>query len=682
MHLTFDSIGISDVNETFFKYLNRANLQNLSLENNIITNMNLTVLQLLTSLQELTLRGNWIKEITGNETLNSLRKLDLSSNHLTTVNFCFTNGSSYFPNLNNLLLVNNRIGTIFENLICLKRLQHLDLSNNSIKTLDMPSLSNLTSLKTLKLSSNWIKDVTIGKLPDKLQSIDFQRNEIAVFPPELCNISSNNIFPALRALNFSRNYIQKIMISRWKCLTGLQSLDFSKNDVSELKNNTFINLTNLTHLYLDNMIPWLKKIEIAAFNSTSLQNLSIRFNRIDFRKTDAVHIFKLCPNVKWLDISYNFFTNMTESRIVTILSPLTKLEILKAQHISLRKMPSEIIRHFEHLRYLDINRNLLSVIQFPEYFKNDSLRLSIRYISAAEGDINTIHEYSFPSSIRNSLKELDISDNEFSCGCDMLWFRDNINSSGFVENIKLLHWPEKYKCRSPQKLSDKSFKDYEPVDECEHMSPIIVAIIAAGCSLFVFSILFATGFWNRWYIQYYWYKISRRRRDCRAVDSETTPLVDKIQFDGYVVYNNEDGSFVHHTFRSFMEDQLGYKLHIWKRNATNGALVDVILDAIYASRNVIVVVSDNLMKDQWCKFQVDVAVDRSIELGRNCVLFVVLEDVKFKLISESWCVLLTKKPTAYWSNSEVANDIKKRYFEEIIKKQFGKSLRELQQNGE
>lgn len=677
--LTFQNIGIENFTEAFYENLNKSNIINLSLANNRIKTLNFTLLSQLTNLQELRLNKNWINETLGWEQLKNLHTLDLGLNELkfAGLDFCSPEETSVIPNIKKLVLSNNLLSKLKRQNLrswdCLTTLEELNLRNNTMKTLFISFFSNMTSLQMLDVGSNWIQHVELGDYPPKLKAIDFRNNQFVAFPPSLCAKNSSTIYPNLQELNFSRNYIQKLLTDNWACLPNITKLDFSKNDVSEIRNNTFINFTSLTALYVDNMIPWVKKIEPAAFNSSSLKELSLRFDWIDFSKKEVQNIFKFCPNVKKIDISYNYFISVNEATIADILSPMKNLEVLKAQRISLKKFPASFLLKFKKLQYLDINRNLLDTIQFDKPFNNPNLNLSIRYISAAEGDINSIDQSAFPTSIMRALNKLDLSDNEFGCNCNLLWFRDNVKNNK-VGEIELLKWPDRYICRSPTSLVGTLVKGFKPDEQCWHMQPITIAFIAAGSSLFVFTVLSVTAYFNRWYIQYYWYRFTRRRREAKSKEPEEQHLLDEIQYDGFVVYNEEDGGVVHHEFIELMEKRFNYKLHIWKRNAANGNIVDIILDAMYASKNVIVIVSKNLMKDHWCKFQVDVAIHRSIELSRKNVLLVILENINLNAVSKTWCVLLTRMPTARWSCAKDGSDIKRNFFELTVKEQLGQPL--------
>ncbi|XP_045177878.2 toll-like receptor 3 [Mercenaria mercenaria] len=671
-------------NETLFKalrHLNRSNIVTLSLRENKIEFINFTLLEEFPNLQNLVLEGNWINSISSPNVMKHLSVLKMTWNQLRKKNslqFCLQ-GRSRFPKLKRLYLGRNVLGrngkTLQWEWTCLDTLEYLDLSNNTLIEVNVTFFKNLTSLRYLNLAANWIGKVYGLVYPPRLEEIDFSDNHLTRHPPNLCqHVRKHATFPTIKRLNFGRNYLQTLG-TRWNCLPGIETLDFSRNDVSSIRKHTFSNFKNLKNLYLSNMISRSKTFDLEAFRSASLQNLDLRFNWIDFHEPQNQRMFGFNPNLTRLDVSYNNFSAVSIESIKYILSPLTKLEELVMQGIRLKTFPVEVLVSFTQLKVLNIDNNLIHTIEIPAAFTEELKNIQIQNISVARGLINTVTENAYPLSLINSLKYLNIQDNQFDCGCNMEWFRDNINVSGYFGSAQLLNWPENYVCSTPTSLEGHLFVDFRPEIDCRPINPFFVALIAIGTSLVVFLATASLIYWNRWYLKYLWYKWNKRKRSAHYRDPELQPILDQTQFDGYVVSNCNDNDFIHHPFRKMMEEKLGYKLHIWERDAKSGALVDVMLDAMYASKQIVVVVSNNLISDGWCKFQLDVAIDMSIEFGRNCLLLVVLEDVDFRPISKAWCVLLTKKPTAYWSDDK--DSIRYKLCEENVKTHLGLPLSQI-----
>ncbi|KAL4217613.1 positive regulation of nucleotide-binding oligomerization domain containing 1 signaling pathway [Mactra antiquata] len=686
--LTLNKMEFTYLNEKLFSHLDAPNLEFLDLSGNRLQKVNLSLFNNFTSLRCLNFSYNLVDKLNPKDAipLDKLKLLKLNGNQLSAdgLHFCGNTPAPevpLFPNLEKLHLEDNFITSNVEELICLPKLTELYMGFNRLQNISITTFSSFQHLQRLSFRANWISNVTAGIFPPKLIHLDLRENEISTFPPKLCDINTKFWNNNLKYLNLSRNYISKIMIQNWECLTKLEYLDLSKNDVSEIYNNTFMPLVSLKELYLDNMVPYVTVIQPYAFKtpSNTLRKLSLRFDRIDFGKRSMQEIFKSCPSVIHLDISYNYFKHVTEATIVDLLSPMKQLDTLWAVSINLQRFPSSFLTTFQSLTYLDVNRNHLNNIEFPAEFNDVNLNISLQELHVAECSINTVDEKAFPVAIRKSLRKLDISRNEFACGCKLIWFRDKVKENGFLFNIELIHWPKKYECRSPSGLVGEQVKHFTPEELC---SLIGVVSIAVATTVVMIAVLALVCYWKWWTLTYWWHKMLRKRRNKqgRLGDSERQPLLNRIKYDGFVIYDAGDDDFVHHRFLDVMEQRLKYKLHVWKRNAANGTLIDVILDGMDDSNQIIVVVTNKLTKNQWCKFQVDVAIDRSYYLNKNNVLLVVLEDTNFRYVSKAWCVLFAKTPKAFWCNDDDIHDVKWKLFEQTIVNHFGSPLSECAEN--
>ncbi len=167
----------------------------------------------------------------------------------------------------------------------------------------------------------------------------------------------------------------------------------------------------------------------------------------------------------------------------------------------------------------------------------------------------------------------------------------------------------------------------------------------------------------RWYIQLWWYKLSINNRE-----PERQPLLgaQRGQFRGYVIYDSNDAYFVHHDFRVLVEQDMLYKLKIWERDAVLGGFnIEEMVDSIYASETVIAVISKTSLENEWVRFQINVALDRQVELRRDFLILVLLEDLVYKVMPNYWCVMLTRTPTVHWCAD--VNDVKRKVFEQQLK---------------
>ena len=128
----------------------------------------------------------------------------------------------------------NRVDT---RLLHLKHLTHLDLSNNSIKSL--PDLMADAALAELRLSGNKIEEfpdtLCVGRLAESLRVLDLSRNQLKILPRR---------FPQLRGLvhlKLDCNQLQVLPRTFGK-MSSLKYLSASSNKLVVLP-SSFLNLS-------------------------------------------------------------------------------------------------------------------------------------------------------------------------------------------------------------------------------------------------------------------------------------------------------------------------------------------------------------------------------------------------------------------------------------------------------
>ncbi|CAG2224787.1 unnamed protein product [Mytilus edulis] len=106
-----------------------------------------------------------------------------------------------------------------------------------------------------------------------------------------------------------------------------------------------------------------------------------------------------------------------------------------------------------------------------------------------------------------------------------------------------------------------------------------------------------------------------------------------FRYDFFVSHSHLDGSWVDKTFlrhleSKFDESDVAFRGCIADRDFTPGiSVLDNILAAIGESNKVILVISESFVSSNWCQYEADQAVIRSLKSkDDNCVIPVLLED--------------------------------------------------------
>lgn len=227
---------------------NLTNLKQLTLGNNKISDIN--VLKNLTNLQTLNLIDNQLKDISALKNLVNLQSIDLRYNEISNIS-----ALKNLTNLKQLDLDNNKISDIsaLRNLTNLQELSFgcvpcgaIDapvLKENYNEISDVSALKNLTNLEGLNLRHNKVKDISTLKGLSNLQTIDLSYNQIN----DISGIANTvKGLSNLNSIDLANNQISNI--SELKELTNLRMLDLSDNKISDV--SVFKNLLNLKWLAL------------------------------------------------------------------------------------------------------------------------------------------------------------------------------------------------------------------------------------------------------------------------------------------------------------------------------------------------------------------------------------------------------------------------------------------------
>lgn len=219
-------------------------LEELVLINNKLERFPLQALRRLRKLQILKLQSNQISEIPddGFTRFTVLKTLDLQSNridHLDARSFIT------MPKLVSLSCANNQLTILSDSSIFvhLNDLETLDLSLNNLRIVD---LNNLSSLRTVDLSNNHLHDIQFHNLPN-LKELFVSHNNIL----KLTNQTFINT-TLLSVIYLQHNAIHSISHNTLHCLHNLFTLDLSYNQLKEIPPTLFKYSNKLQSLYLDN----------------------------------------------------------------------------------------------------------------------------------------------------------------------------------------------------------------------------------------------------------------------------------------------------------------------------------------------------------------------------------------------------------------------------------------------
>lgn len=622
------------INRNFFKNLTLKNhqIKVLNLTDNLIQHISedaFTDFRYLLSLdisKEPRLNTSALKESFYSLRNSSLLYLQLSKNGWKEVpkDLFKPFATSKRPSFN-VSLARNKIQSFDDKVFSdLKNLKYLNLAKNSIRNID---LEGMVTIHELNLNGNFIRDI-----------------------PKMCDANNKTLVPNLRILRMDDNSIAEMNQTSFKCIEKLEKLNLDANNFRTLKSNTFSELRNLKILYMSRNAR-LQKIEDTAFNVSSLQSLYFRQNHFQFNKNvnkkyRPKTLFKYCPDLTTLDMSENYIPTVNQYQIFKeIFWPLTKLRNLTLCSTSMRAIPRDVFPRLKQLEFLDLKGNFLQGWeQSTRVFGENS---SLKMLNLHSNIIQFVNETTFPPSLLLSLDTLDLSDNFFSCTCDLMWFRnwirETIESRTSESNLTLIGYPAYYKCKLPGGIRGSLVEQYNPtLESCKEMDPLIVIAISVG-SFGAFAIIIIlitykcqTNIKNYIYLCRFY---KNKKTGYIRLDSDAD-----YEYHAFIVYCESDREWVHNTCVKRLEQE-GLKVCIHHRDFDIGEPVTGNIEK-YMSKchKIVVIMSNNFAVSEWCQWEVDLVHERRRRHGKNVSLLVMLRNIDSKHMTNRLRALIDTTP--------------------------------------
>ena len=341
-------------------------IEKLELNNNNISNI--SGIEKFTNLQELNISNNNIKDITKLQTLTNLRTLKAFCNTISN-----TSAISGLGNLNYLDLSKNK----------------LDDSNRTKDNCLTTNLSNLTNLKELNLSHNYLIYISEIENLTALESLDLYDNAICDIQ-EIGNLTNLVTLKLGENNEFSRYTISGV--SELSSLTNLKYLDFSENKTSDII-SSISGLTNLEYLSLEgNNIVNLTGIE----NLIKLKVLNLYSNKI----VDISKLYEL-QDLEELIIQENSIKDITGmiKNNELVWPEMKKLYIHSNQvDLTLNAQVVSTIRQMSNNHEIELSFSLLTYTNnLPHYDKNN-----VPYVTYEDFGARCDGEYDDWIAIRNA----------------------------------------------------------------------------------------------------------------------------------------------------------------------------------------------------------------------------------------------------------------------------------------
>lgn len=575
-----------------------------------------------------------------------------------------------------LLLNHNRIGTLNnEDFSSLHQLRSLDLSYNKINSTDTDIFSGLGSLQALNLSFNplpLLNDGFFSKLSQlaelnmtstrvtfnqaafvnltNLRVLVFRQNRLFRFPRFLHQ--NETLLRQLRVLDFSRNSLEAI---HHEGLESLEVLVLSDNKISQLYHRTLRGFKNLTNLTLSQNA--LFTVDETAFCSDSLRQLDLSFTRFQLTRRTG-NVFNCIPNLE--DLS------LVRCRITAVSHSFKNAKKLRKLNLASTGISDENIYFLLHdirsLEWLSLQDNSVTVLKRSMF---ETFAGKLKVLALGSNRITTVNITSLPEASWKRLDKIDLSDNPFTCDCDLSWFLHWTATT----NVTISKWwkdPKQYQCSAPARLKKMSLakaKRFLTQGEC-FVAPtdwVLLFLFLLLLVVYSSSTVVSIAYRFRWYVKYWYFKYKvQERQNQRSIESQTA-----YRFDAFVSYSKHDSRWVADELRRHLEEQEdggggggGFRLCIHDRDFCVGEdITHNVLECIDGSRKVLVIASNAFAMSQWCHFELIMAQTRILHSDRDNLVLVLLEEIHEANLPPRLKLQMEKQTYIEWTDCAVGQQL-------------------------
>ena len=722
----FKYINLSKVSTGDFLPLETISIQTFDLSHNNITVLSDGVFQHLRLASTMRLTFNSIRNLTLNAFvgMESLTELYLSSCRVRFL-FGFseniTNMDNGFriPPLKELILSFNHINILPpEVFLGLSQLTFLDLRASNIAHLSNVSFKGLDSLQNLDVSLNKLYSVNanlFSHLPN-LQTLLLSRNKIKIFSPDqlsglnslkLLDLSDNSMrefeegvwdLPSLDTLDLSNINIELLKTVSFKGLTSLRKLILSSNPIQYLGYDTFASIGNIENIDLswlgqlsDFSKPFISSNSLMSLNLshsklgeiqrafqglTSLQVLKLSDCTLNCEKLyrDNISAFSPTPNLTYLSLRGNSLSalhpktflglmhlvmlDLSKSGIVSINPNLFRnLISLKKLYLNQNTIFAITANHFRYLHSLigiRLQRNQIKGVLDKELFRNNT---NLNWVALSKNAITGIARDTWLP-----MKTLDVSENPFSCVCDLQWFRNHLAISKLTLNNA-----NKTICSS-ESLSEfvgKSIVEFDPQMACD-----VNVLVYICSSLLILSLIvgITLAYRYRWWLNYKCFHIKLFIVGFYELEDGREHL--DYDYDIDVIFPDRDEAWAKEEFLGALTEhapQFDRERLVFGEDdlPLGGVRMDAIDYVIENSFKIVVIVSNASVTDAHFLAQFQMAVEHMNEVQLEKVVIVFREDIPDNQLPYLVRLFLSKnKPYFRWTDDEYGQRL---FWEKLVK---------------
>ena len=664
--------SLTDIPAGLFK--NLPFLENVDLSDNSLTDIPAGLFKNLPFLENVDLSDNSLTDIPAelSKNLPSLKNVDLSDNSLTDIPAgLFKN----LPFLENVDLSDNSLTDIpaglFKNLSSLK---NVDLSTNLLTTIHRGMFVNLPVLKIINLSANqlnYIAEDAISSSLDAVTHIDLSQNKLTTIPASifsLHNIQDIDLRGTYITFYSIKKSLQKIPPSnisfilsetvQFEVLSYIH-LSFPTNNISaidfEYLNFYPIPVISLFLRYfivlLDNLVC---DCEILSFYNCmdGKVKLTTQKEAHDFYKytlkcdkPDHLHEKQL-RDLHPLDFVCVEDIPFCPKNCTCFRRSMDKAVIVSCKQVQMTALPTQLPQGSIEL---DLSYNLITKFDsiFPYLAKLEKLNLQNNIINSISADVLDLLDRSHLRKLQldtnrlcdlpqkanvfigTNLSYLTLGNNPWECNCHTSWMKDWLNVRRHI--IQDL---EEVTCGTGNPAGQVYVEVKEDQFICTTPAAVVVrnALLSAGVVLVLCVIAATLVYVYRGeikvllYVHFNWHPFDA---------AENADILD-MTYDAFISYSGLDYKWVCFNLLPQLENHNPpYRVCVHDRDFMPGAYIeDNIMEAVQSSRRMIMVLSQNYLKSEWCMLEFRAAHIKVLNDRTNYLILVLYDDVNVSELDE------------------------------------------------
>ena len=378
------------------------------------------------------------------------------------------------------------------------------------------------------------------------------------------------------------------------CLRGIQVDHFVLNSEINYFPPVGVRFSPNNSLELLDLSFTILMVDGIYFNAISVSGLN-KLRIVKLRHMNIKRIYMLTLNrmdsLQDIDLSDNRFEQMNAKQLSQMVTkPLNVLK-LNLSSCNLGELPSDFLRQFPRVTYLDLSFNKLSYLSLNLSWlsSNDSLMIDL-----SSNQLSTINN-TFVNSIQlielHRLITLKLDNNQFRCDCDNIvfleWFQSTIS---FIENKKSITC----NFRGIDIVSVISVRISDLEFQCTEFTRILY--ISVGTVLGIMTLSFITGvllFKYRWHVRWYWYSAKCKIQKLFAKRGYLL-LEDERHYICYINYLGVTDEWIMRDMIPRIESWSLGDVFVYERNATAGTFIgDAIINAINSSKTLLYVIGND-----------------------------------------------------------------------------------------